>query len=128
MKTKNDILNLCKENNLNFLYDFLEDYWDNETLDFDEFIQDAQDNGLDHEYIDGNIHIYNSDLWDFAKEDYFSGDFIGQAISEGLYDTAGKDFRLTSLFQVGHYLKLQNDLNEEIYKLSKILESREAEL
>ena len=126
MNTKNEILTLCKENNLNFLYDFLEDYWDNETLDFEAFIKSARDQELNHEYIDGNVHIYNSDLWDFAKEDYFSGDFVSQAISEGFYDPTCKDFRLTSLFQAGHYLKLQNDLNEEIYKLSEILESEEA--
>ena len=125
MKTKNEILKLCKENNLNFLQDFVLDYCDTETLDFDEFIESARDQELNHEYIDSHVHIYNSDLWDFAKEDAFSADFIGQAISEGLYDPAGLNFSLISLFQVGHYLKLQNGLNDEIYKLSQILASDE---
>jgi len=125
MKTKNEILKLCKENNLNFLQDFILDYCDTETLDFEAFIKSAQDQELNHEYIDRNVHIYNSDLWNFAKEDAFDDDFIGQAISEGLYDPAGLNFSLMSLFQVGHYLKLQNDLHEEIYKLSQILASDE---
>lgn len=126
MKTKNEILTLCKENNLNFLHDFILDYCDTETLDFEAFIKSTRYQGLDHEFIDSNVHIYNSDLWDFAKKDSFNDDFVGQAISEGLYDTSRKGFNLISIFQAGHYLKLQNDLNKEIYKLSQILESEEA--
>lgn len=64
------------------------------------------------EMADSNVDIYNSDLWNWAKE---NEEWIGEAISNGLYSfESSRDFDLMRLFQAGQYEYNTHDLYKNL--------------
>ena len=94
----------------------IKDYKDG--LNLGEYGEDFLNYNIDH-YIadiihfvaDGNIDIYNDDLWKWARVNH---DWIELAIDHGYYVIDSKDFNLMGLFQAGQYVAIMDDIYSHI--------------
>ena len=68
------------------------------------------------EIANNNVDIYNSDLWNWAKD---NEDWIEAAISNGLYSIESSNFDLIALFQAGQYQYYISDLYEHLDDIIK---------
>ena len=74
--------------------------------DIDHYISD-----IIHFVADGNIDIYNDDLWKWSR---VNQDWIEAAIDYGDYVIDSKDFDLIRLFQAGQYVAIMDDIYSHI--------------
>lgn len=63
------------------------------------------------EIADSSVDIYNSDLWEWAKD---NEEWIEEAISSGIYTVESSNFDLIRLFQAGQYEFYTHDLYENL--------------
>lgn len=90
----------------------IKDYKD--SLDLGKYGEDFLDYNIDH-YIadiihfvaDGNVDIYNDDLWKWSRVNY---DWIELAIDHGYYVIDSKNFDLMDLFKAGQYVAIMDDI------------------
>ena len=89
------------------------DFCANQTADDSAYICDAIT-----EYADNEVHIYYSDIFDFAKEHY---DYVEQAIEEFGVATNGKKVDLLRTIQQGEFLYNEEQLYDDLEDIVKLV-------